>query len=120
MARVLFVDDSAVARAVAERLFGERGVPVTTVASSREAARIDPASLGAALLDLELGDGLGTDLARLLRDGSPRLPIAFLTGAERAPLLDEARALGPVFMKTSEVEEAIRWATDAAKTPISR
>ena len=114
MPRVLFVDDSAVARAMAERLFSEAGVAVTTAASSSEAARIDPGSVCAALLDVELGDGLGTDLARLLRRDCPRLPIAFLTSAERTAVLDEARALGPVFMKTSEVEAAVRWAAEKA------
>jgi len=106
---VLFVDDSAVARALASRLFAERGIAVTVAASSREAAAIDPASLSAALLDIELDDGLGTELAERLRSTSPALPIAFLTAGNRQAILELARSFGPVFLKSSGVEDAVSW-----------
>jgi CheY-like chemotaxis protein len=110
MARpILFVDDSAVARAATVRRLGERGIAVTALGSSREAERVDPTSFAAALLDIELGDGFGPDLATRLRHASPGLPIAFLTGGGPKGVLDAARAIGPVFEKSAGVDEAVDW-----------
>jgi CheY-like chemotaxis protein len=106
---VLFVDDSAVARARATKLLRELGLDVTALASTREAEGVDPSAFAAALLDLELGDGLGTELARALRAREPGLPIAFLTASEEQAHRDEAQRFGPVFSKSSEVEAAVRW-----------
>src|SRR4029079_2857881 len=74
---VLFVDDSALARAAAVRLLGERGLEVTALGSGAEAASVDPPAFSAALLDVELGDALGTEIAERLRRAAPALPIAF-------------------------------------------
>ncbi|MCC6555831.1 MAG: response regulator [Polyangiaceae bacterium] len=106
---VLVVDDSAVARAVLGRRLDALGLAVVTAASAREAGSVDPAALAAALLDLELGDGLGTEVARRLREAAPALPIAFLSGTEDAALLADAARLGPVFPKSSGADEAARW-----------
>jgi CheY-like chemotaxis protein len=111
---VLFVDDSAVARAAATKLLVALGLRVTALASSREAADVDATAFGAALLDLELGDGLGTELARVLRARVPGLPIAFLTACAQAPALDEAQRFGPVFSKSDEVEAAVQWVANQA------
>lgn len=110
MARpVLFVDDSPFARAATVQRLGERGLAVTALASGREAAAIDATAFGAALLDLELDDELGTEVAQRLRDAAPELPIAFLTSARPGPALEAAEALGPVFSKTAGIDEALRW-----------
>lgn len=111
---ILFVDDSAVARFLIARLLAERGLTVTALASSEEAARVDPQAFAAALLDIELGDGFGTEVAARLRAGAPELPIAFLTAGGPAVHLDAARQLGPVFSKSSGVEDAVRWIAEAA------
>ncbi len=114
MRRILFVDDSAVARAAAVRQLGARGLPVSALGSRREAEGVDPTGFAAALLDIELGDGFGPDLAARLRLASPALPIAFLTGGGAASLLDAARAFGPVFEKGAGAEEAFGWVVEAA------
>ena len=106
---ILFVDDSAVARAATVRRLVVRGLPVTALASSREAEGVDPTSFAAALLDIDLGDGFGPDLAAHLRSASPALPIAFLTSGVPSSLLEAALAFGPVFEKVAGVEEAIGW-----------
>jgi CheY-like chemotaxis protein len=111
---VLFVDDSAVARAATARLLTARGLPVTALGSSREAAAVDATLFSAALLDLELADGVGTEIARALRAKAPDLPIAFLTARDRGPLRDEAALLGPVFSKESGLEAAVCWIADRA------
>lgn len=112
---ILFVDDSAFARVATARLLGSRGLAVTTLSSQAEATAIDPAAFSAALLDIELGDGFGTEVAERLRRHSPGLPIAFLTGGGPPPVLDVAARIGPVFSKVSGVEEAVSWVVEAAR-----
>jgi CheY-like chemotaxis protein len=118
---VLFVDDSALARAVTGRRLAALGFTVTAVGSAREAEQVETAGIAAALLDVELGDGLGTDVARRLRALAPLLPIAFLTaceGDDASALREEALRFGPVFSKLSEVDDALRWiARQAAPGP---
>lgn len=106
---VLFVDDSAIARTVAERRLSELGASVTALASRGEADAVDPHAFAAALLDLELEDGDGAELAEALRRAAPALPIAFLTAGARPATLDVAQRLGPVFAKEQGLEDAIAW-----------
>ena len=110
---VLFVDDSAFARAATARMLGERGLDVTVLGSREEAEAVDPCRFAAALLDLELGDGFGTDVASLLRRAAPTLPIAFLTAGGPPAVLERARQLGPVFSKLGDVDAAIGWVVAA-------
>lgn len=110
---VLFLDDSPLARAVAERELESRGVAVRAIATSVEASEIDPGELSAAILDIELADGDGPAVAERLRATSPDLPIAFLTASTSSPLLDSARRIGPVFSKAGGVDEALRWVVDS-------
>lgn len=118
MARsILFVDDSPLARAVAERALGAQGLDVHALGSTSEAEAIDPSQLSAAILDLELGDGNGADLAARLRAVAPDLPIAFLTAAPSSRLVESAARFGPVFSKGNEVDEAMRWALDRVNEP---
>jgi CheY-like chemotaxis protein len=112
--RILFVDDSPVARRAATSLLAARGLAVTALASCAEAEGVDASAFSAALLDIELADGLGTDIAERLRQAAPSLPIAFLTAGGPAIALDLARRIGPVFSKSAGVEEAVRWAAEAA------
>jgi CheY-like chemotaxis protein len=112
---ILFVDDSTLARVATSRLLCARGLSVTALSSNAEAAAVDASTFAAALLDIELGDGFGTEVAARLRQRSPGLPIAFLTGGGAAPVLDVAQRFGPVFSKTSGVEEAISWIAEAAR-----
>ncbi len=111
---ILFVDDSALVRAATTRRLAGRGVPVTALASSAEAHAVDPTCFAAALLDIELGDGFGPDVAARLRSGSPALPIAFLPGGGSPGVVEAARAFGPVFCKTAGVDDAIGWLLAAA------
>jgi CheY-like chemotaxis protein len=112
---ILFVDDSAVARAATSRLLGDHGVEITVLASSHEARAVDPRRLSAALLDLELGDGLGTEVAEHLRSLAPALPIAFLTAGGTDAELDRAQRFGPVFAKPTGMAEAVAWVVQASR-----
>jgi CheY-like chemotaxis protein len=106
---VLFVDDSPAARAMAERRLRAAGLRVTALGSKQEATTVDTAHFRVALLDLELGDGLGTELAAHLRQSAPALPIAFLTASPHGSLRGEAARFGPVFCKGTQLDEALRW-----------
>jgi CheY-like chemotaxis protein len=110
---ILFVDDSAIARATATKLLRERGLGVTALGSSKEAEGVDPTLFSAALLDIDLGDGFGPDIAGWLRRVVPALPIAFLTAGGPGAALLEAQRFGPVFSKSSEVDAAVDWIADA-------
>lgn len=113
--RVLYVDDSALARAAAARLLARRGIDVLLAGSAAEARAIDATSLSAALLDLEIGEDFGPQVAASLRSRAPDLQIAFLTASESGELLDRARSLGPVFRKDAEMDRALEWVTNATR-----
>ncbi len=117
---ILLADDSALVRAATTRRLAQCGLRVTTLGSSREADGVDPTRFSAALLDIDLGDGFGPDVAARLRATVPALPIAFLTGGGPDPVLDAARTFGPVFCKVSGIEEAIGWVLAAVPAGSSR
>jgi len=108
--RVLLADDSPVARAaVGARLRTTCDViEADSVAAAKEAARAD-GPFAAAVLDLDLGDGTGVDVARDLRALSPSLPIAFFSAGAPAAVIDSARGIGRVFAKSADVDALVSW-----------
>jgi DNA-binding NarL/FixJ family response regulator len=109
MGRVFVADDSPLVRAAVTRRVREAGLEVVEAESVKAAADVDPAGLACALLDLDLGDGWGTDIAERLRASAPDLAIAFFTSEEGGARVDQAKALGPVFAKPGEIDGAIAW-----------
>jgi CheY-like chemotaxis protein len=110
---VLFVDDSPVARLAVTRRLVALALEVVTFGSAAEASGVDGATFAAALLDIELGDGFGPEIADRLREAAPGLPIAFLTAGGPAEILEAAARIGPVFSKTSDLDDAMRWIVTA-------
>jgi hypothetical protein len=55
------------------------------------------------------------DEAELLRLYQPTLPVAFLHEQASMRLMDRARALGPVFHRSSELEAVAKWALSYAR-----
>jgi two-component system OmpR family response regulator len=108
MRTVLLVDDSAVARRVLARRLEAEGFQVSEASSMATARKADFASLGCAIIDLELPDGDGTDLARALLEKRPALPVAFFTMGSAPSLVEGARARGPVFLKP-DVNPVVAW-----------
>jgi len=113
---VLVVDDSALARVAISRALRARGLEVRAFGSMKELRAVELGGYAAALLDLELDDALGTEIASLLHEHAPTMPIAFLTAGGSADLLAAARAIGPVFFKTTELERAASWIATAARS----
>jgi CheY-like chemotaxis protein len=113
MPTVLLVDDSPVARrAVARRLEAE-GFDVREESSATCAHHADAGALSCAIIDLELADGDGSQLAAALRGKRASLPVAFFTAGAPPPLLERARAHGPVFKKP-DVDAIVAWAKRTA------
>jgi DNA-binding response OmpR family regulator len=116
MRTVLLVDDSPVARRVLARRLMSDGFHVREESSAAEANGADASALSCAILDLELVDGKGTDLAASLRGRRASLPIAFFTAGAPSSLLEAALKLGPVFQKP-DVDAIIAWAKRAGQPP---
>lgn len=108
-AQVLVADDSAVVRVTVSRRLRAAGLEVVEADGARAASAVDSAPLRCALLDLELGDGLGTEVAARLRAARPTLPLAFFSSATRPDVLANARSYGPVFDKPGELDAAVEW-----------
>lgn len=106
--RVLIADDSAVARVTVARRVRAAGREVVEHDSVASASRVDATTLACALLDFDLGDGLGTDLAAHLRAARAELPIAFFTTSP-SDALERASPFGPVFTKPGDLDAAIAW-----------
>ena len=107
--RVLIADDSAVARVSVARRVRADGIEVVEHDSAASASAVDSTDLACALLDLDLGDGLGTDVAEQLRAGQGALPIAFFTSTSTPEMLARAMTFGPVFAKPDQLDQAIDW-----------
>ncbi len=108
MRTVLLVDDSAVVRRVLARRLEAEGFQVCEASSMAMARKVDFATLGCAIIDLELPDGDGTDLARLLLEKRPALSVAFFTMGTAPSLMEGARSRGPVFLKP-DVNPVLAW-----------
>jgi CheY-like chemotaxis protein len=109
MARVLIADDSAVARVSVARRVRAEGREVIEQDSAKSAGAVDATDLSCALLDLDLGDGDGTDVAARLRAGNGGLPIAFFTSTRTPDAVARASAIGPVFAKPDDLDAAVDW-----------
>jgi len=116
MPTVLLVDDSPLVRRVLARRLAEEGFDVLEESLASAARRADTASLACAIVDLELADGDGPDLARALVADRASLPIAFFTAGAPSTVLERARALGPVFTKP-DLEAIVAWVKRAAAEP---
>ncbi|RYZ05947.1 MAG: response regulator [Myxococcales bacterium] len=104
--RALIVeDDPVVGRSIARRLLRE-GYTVSLAQSCR-AARASGRGFQVAVLDLDLPDGNGADLAdELLRLGAVH-HLVFYTGSLDAAERQRAQRFGAVIDKAREVEEVV-------------
>jgi CheY-like chemotaxis protein len=116
MRNVLLVDDSPVARRVLAQRLGAEGFDVREESSVAGAYDADTSALSCAIIDLELVDGNGSDLAAVLLGRRASLPVAFFTAGASASLLERARTRGPVFSKP-DVDAIVAWAKRADQPP---
>jgi CheY-like chemotaxis protein len=117
--RVLLIeDDPSVARSLA-RVLMARGLSVDVATSCGGArALFGPYDLG--IFDIELPDGLGTDLAHELTLKTKVCAVMFYTGATYQPLLRRAAELGPVVAKQGGTRSLLEAAQTRLATPRPR
>jgi chemosensory pili system protein ChpA (sensor histidine kinase/response regulator) len=94
--RVLFVDDSVSIRKVAQRLFGELGVDVVTVADGRAALdQIRAGGFSLVFTDLEMPEMNGYELLRELQQlPAPRTPVIVMSSRSGGSYVEQAMQLG--------------------------
>lgn len=114
--RLLVVeDDVTVARALS-RTLARAGFSVAC-ARSCAAARALPQSFDFAILDLDLPDGNGVDLAQALLT-SGRVPaVLFFTSCVDDALLSRARRMGSIVMKSLGSGPVLDWLAAASSEP---
>lgn len=108
LARVLVVEDYPPLAKVVAIAIHRAGHQVERVGSVARAL----AGFGCfdlAVIDLDLPDGLGTDLARELRARGRLGSVIFFTSTKDHELKDAAEELGRVVHKESGVEELMHW-----------
>ena len=115
--RVLVVEDHAVTHVTMRQILCAAGHEVHAVGSLAEArGRLSfPQCL---ILDLELPDGLGTDLLRELRLRGLPVRVAVVTGTADKGLLADVHALRPdaLFIKPFRPSDLLAW-IDAGGPP---
>jgi PAS domain S-box-containing protein len=80
---VLVVDDDAVVRSIVRRMLQQGGFRVVEAADAAQARTImeaDPAGFDVLVSDVIMPGMRGPDLARLLRERRPDLPVVFVSG----------------------------------------
>lgn len=107
--RVLLADDSAVARLTLSRQLRGEGVEVIEADSCAAAKALDPAAFDCALLDYDLGDGLGPEIAAHLRAARSALPVAFFSSEAQESIRAKTEPFGPLFAKPKEQDAAVAW-----------
>jgi len=108
--RVLVADDSAVVRMALVRRFKAAGLDVVEAASVAEAKRIDPTGIDVAVLDFDLGDGYGNEIAAHLKAGKADLPMCFFTSSS-AEARVAVEGYGQIFKKPDDSDAVIAWVT---------
>jgi len=116
MPTVLLVDDSPVVRRVLSQRLVADGFDVIAKPSADAARAVDLATLACAIIDIELPDASGSDLAGELLQSRGSLPVAFFTSGASAEVMALARTHGPVFAKP-DVEPLLAWIRAAAQPP---
>ena len=116
MPTVLLVDDSPVARRVLSQRLRAEGFDVREESTAAGARAVPTVSIGCAVVDLELPDGDGCDLADAMLRQRPTLPLAFYTAGASPALVERARAHGPVFKKP-DLEALLTWVKRACQPP---
>jgi DNA-binding response OmpR family regulator len=104
--RILLVDDNAPFRWTMAALLEDVGHSVSEASSLTEArAALAGAVFELALLDVNLGDGLGTDLIDEVRRACPNVRVTMLSGGSADPSLRRADL---VLEKGDDPEQILR------------
>ena len=114
--RVLVVEDSEIVAAAVSRVLERAGFEVTVAQSCAEAHQC--AWLGpflVSLVDLELPDGSGVDLAQWMCRERYSCTTVFHSGNDGGTEVERARRLGPVVLKGEPPRELVKTVAIAAQ-----
>jgi two-component system, cell cycle sensor histidine kinase and response regulator CckA len=95
--RLLYVDDDESLGLLVQRMLGRRGCLVTVFVDAIAAMthfRRDPAAFDLVVSDYNMPEMSGLDVARMVRDVRPDLPVAVVSGFIDEKLLSQAREAG--------------------------
>lgn len=115
--RVLVADDSALVRVALVRRFKSAGLEVIEAVSVTAAKAVDPSTIDVAVLDFDLGDGYGDEIAAHLVASRPGLPICFFTSST-SEAQEKAGPYGHVFTKPGEADAVVAWVLGAHKSSV--
>ncbi len=107
--RILVVDDDPSIAEMMRRALLRRGYRAEAVLSPEEALRrFREEPCDAAVLDLVMPERDGMDVARVLREQRPGLPIAILTGYVHSPLIPPVdQSTMAVFKKPVVIQDVV-------------
>ena len=105
--KILLADDSLVVRAALEKRLSAAGLDVVAVGSAAEALGLDARSLACAVLDVDLGDGNGLNVAEALVARNAALRVAFFTSGDAPP--PSTRFVASTFDKSKDVDRLVAW-----------
>lgn len=107
--RLFLADDSSVVRLSLARRFTAAGITVVEAFNVTTALQIDPKGFDLAVLDLDLGDGYGSSIAKHLRAARPDIPIAFFTSSNEDIITSLLSNDERVFAKPDDADALIAW-----------
>ncbi len=124
MTSVLVVEDEPTVRRAVARAFRASGWDVAQAASLAEALqqlgtpdRFQP-PFDCAVLDLELPDGSGLDLAHELRDRDPGIQLVFFSGSDDPELLTAASTMALSVHKSEGIRTLVEQLVEIMRPPI--
>jgi CheY-like chemotaxis protein len=109
--RVLLVDDSEANRLTLGTLLEDEGLQVelaSSVAEGREALQRPGAAYDLVLLDLHLGDGLGTKLLPVVRAELPEARVVLISGSIEDHELPRDDAFDGILDKGRSFDDLVR------------
>jgi CheY-like chemotaxis protein len=109
--RILVVDDSKLARMAINKTLRSLHPDWISIeaASAEEALRsLEKTPPDIALLDYQMPERDGLDLAEALHRLKPSMPMAVVSANQQSALIDRARALGASFLPKPLSEQALR------------
>lgn len=117
-------DDPRISNSICAALPEDVAAVETSTVSGALAVVMEGRPLWAAIIDVNLGDGSGLDVAQALRERSPDLPILIMTGNPEPEVVSRAQLLGAQFVSkpfsADNVRAFLDWARRMAHLAHSR
>ena len=110
--RILVVDDDPDIRTILEDFLTNQGFVVRTASDGHTALALYSAEpFDALLVDLQMPDMTGLQVARAVREKNLQIPLALVTGSTHVLAREELERIGinHLFAKPFDLKEIVRW-----------